>query len=958
MKRFSIRFILNVVIASVIFLFSFGFTNKPGSQYIIHNGNLYYLANTIVIQLKDNPAGVMMKAQNLTAQLNSVYNQFKFTSAKTMFGSSPAEVKFGLNRMMLLHYSSNVDPLYASAKLKELNYIEWAEPKYVRRLTFQPNDPYFSSEYNLGIIQADSAWNISQGDTNVVIGIVDTGVDWPHPDLYANIWHNWNWQNDTQYQGDSIGWDFGGDGNGSAQTPDNNPIEDAPYHGTLVAGTADAVTNNGIGVAGIGFKCKIMAVKVTQKNQIDPSSGDPYVLYGFDGIKYAADHGARVINCSWGGGGYSNSEQEIIDYANSKGALIVAAAGNDGVNESFYPASYQHVLSVAATDQYDALAGFSNYGENIDVCAPGVGIYSTWQAGDSYTAGEGTSFSSPLAAGLAALVFSHFPNYTPDQVAEQIRVNCDNINSQNPGMQYLMGGGRINAYKALSNSNSESVRAENIHFSDAAPGGNGDGIFERGETITVTVDFTNYLNPINNLTVSLVSMDPAYATVVNGSFTKSGVPSLGTFDNSGSQFSFKLSNNTPLDATIQFRLDYSDGSYSDFQLFDVPVNPSYFTQSGNNVALTIASQGNVGFNDYPNNLEGDGFKYKNGNNFLFEGALIIGNSSTTIEDEARGSDQNYKDTSFSVVSPFKLSVPGGIADEQGIATFNDDGAGSSKLGISTRLQSYSYNAEPNNNFIILKYSFTNKSGSTISNFYAGLFTDWDMVEGSGTDDSAKYDYTGNFGYAMHNAANFDTLTAVALISSNNYCYWAILNDGSDGYFGIYDGFDNNEKWQAISSGIGKPSAGSGDISEVTSGGPYTINAGQTLDVAFAIAAGTSLDDLRNSISNARVKYQSIPTAVSDEKNEAPYTYDLMQNYPNPFNPVTTIKYQLAKQGHVTLRVYDMLGRLVETIVDAEKPAGNYEIQFPAGNLQLASGVYIYTMNVNGLTFSKKLLLMK
>jgi len=958
MKKISIRFLLNIVIVSGIFLFNSGFTNNSGSQSIIHRGNLYYLANTLVIQLKGTASGAMLKTSNITAQLNSAYNQFKFTSAKTMFGSSPAEVKFGLNRIMLIHYSSNVDPLYVSAKLKELSSVEWAEPKYVRRLTFAPNDPLIGSQYHLGLIQAERAWDISQGDTNVVIGIVDTGVDWPHPDLYANIWHNWNWQNDTQYPGDSIGWDFGGDGNGAAPTPDNNPIEDGAYHGTLVSGTADAVTNNNIGVAGVGFNCRIMAVKATQKNQVDPTTGDPYVLYGFEGIKFAVDHGAKIINCSWGGGGYSNSEQAIIDYASSKGVLIVAAAGNDGVDESFYPASYQHVLSVAATDQNDVLTYFSNYGQNVDVCAPGVSIFSTWQTNNGYTAGDGTSFSSPQASGLAALVFSHFPNYTPDQVAEQIRVNCDNIDVQNPNFKYEMGGGRINAFKALYDTNSESVRATNYQFSDTAPGGNGDGIFEPGETITITVNFTNYLKPVNNLSVSLVSMDPAYATVVNGSLTKSGVPTLGTFDNSSSAFTFKLSNNTPLDATVHFRLDYTDGNYSDFQLFSVPVNPSYFTQTGNNVSLTIASKGNFGYNDYPTNLEGDGFKFMNGNDFLFEGALVIGKDSLTIEDAARGSDQNYEDSSFTVVTPFKLHVPGSNADEQGIATFNDNGAGSSKLGITTRLQSYSYNTAPNNNFIILKYSFTNNTSSTISNFYTGLFTDWDMIEGDGTDDSAKYDNTGNFGYAFHNTANFDTLIATALISSNNYGYWAILNDGSDGYFGIYDGFTNTEKWQAISSGIGKASAGPGDISEVTSGGPFTISAGQTLDVAFAIAAGTSLADLRNSIGNARVKYQSIPASVSNEKSETPLTYDLMQNYPNPFNPVTTIKYQLAKQGHVTLRVYDLLGRLVETIVDAEKPAGNYEVNFPAGSRQLASGIYLYSLNVNGLTFTKKLVLIK
>ncbi len=950
-----------LAIIGVIFFFSLGFKYQPGlstsqanSQIVIHNGNLFYLANTVVVKLKSQQFGGLLKAQNITTQLNQYFGQFKFSNAKEMFGTSSTETAFGLNRIMLIKYNSNDDPLYVASKIKELNNVEWAEPKFVRHSAFVPNDPSYSSQYNLAIIKAAQAWDISKGDTNVVIGIVDTGVDWPHPDLYANIWHNPHWQTDVNFPGDSIGWDFGGAGSGSNPTPDNNPIEDNPYHGSFVAGVASAVTNNGIGISGIGYNCKIMAVKVAQGNQVDPTSNAPYIIFGFEGIKYAADNGAKVINCSWGGGGFSNAEQEIINYAMSKGALVVAAAGNDGVSESFYPASYKGVLSVAATDQNDLKASFSNYGENIDLCAPGVSILSTWQPNAYDANGAGTSFSSPLAAGLAALVFSHFPNFTPAQVAEQIRVNCDNIDSlaPNSSYHYLLGGGRINAYKALVNSNSESVRAADIQFSDAAPGGNGNGVFEPGETISIKVKFINYLRSINNLSVTLNSMN-SYSAIINSAFNKSNVAELDSFDNSASQFTIKLSNSLPFDATLQFRLDYSDGSYSDFQLFSIPVNPSFMTQTNNALSLTIGSKGNFGFNDYPTNLQGNGFEFMNGNNMLFEGALIIGNSSSTIEDAARGSDQNFEDTSFSIIQPFKIQIPGRDADQEGSAVLNDNNAGSSKLGITTTLHSFTFSNPPNNNFIILKYSMTNNSSSTISNFYAGLFFDWDLIDGQ--NDSTAFDNTGSFGYAVHTAAGFDTMVATALISSTNYGYWGVMNDGSDGSWGIYNGFTPAEKWQAISSGIGKQKAGSGDISEITSGGPYTIASGQTMDVAFAVAAGNSLTDLRNAISNARLKYQSIPTGI-ENNNQIPLTYSLMQNYPNPFNPSTVIKYQIAKEGHVTLKIYDVLGREVEKLVDEEKPAGNYFVSFNAS--LLSSGVYFYKITLGNYSDTRKMVLMK
>ncbi len=937
-------------ISLMISSFSFGSNNNLGSNTkVIHKGNLYYLANTVVIKLKNSPVSGLTKAQNITAQLNSEFKQFNFTSSDEVFRNQPGASAFGLNRIMFVKYSNNADPQMVANKIKKLSNIEWAEPKYVRRVTFTPNDPSYTSQYSLSLINAAGAWDISKGDATVVIGIVDTGVDWMHPDLYANIWHNPNWQNDTNFPGDSIGWDFGGL-NG---TPDNNPMEDKPFHGTAVAGAASAVTNNNEGIAGIGYNCKIMPVKAAEADITD-AGGNPYIVYGFEGIMYAADHGAKVINCSWGGGGYSKYEQSVIDYSVSKGALVVAAAGNDNSSENFFPASYNGVLSVAATGQGDLKASFSNYAANVSVSAPGVNIYSTWST-SSYAYVSGTSFSSPLTAGLAGLVFSRFPNYTPGQVIQQIRVNSDDISSKNPQYKYLLGYGRIDAYKALSDSNSEAVRATNVVFSDAAPGGNNNNIFEPGETVSVKAEFLNYLKPINNLNVSLISLDN-YAKVDNGTFNINSIATLDSFSNSASQFTFTIADSVPYDAKLNFILKYTDGSsYSDFQLISVNVNPSYVTQSGNNIALTITSKGNLGFNDYPTNIEGQGFKYAGGPNLLFEGALIFGNSSSHISDAARGSDQSYEDSSFYVLQHIALKTPGTIANQQTLGMFNDNNAGSAKLGITTKFQSYAYSGSPNQNFVILRYDFTNNSDSTIANYYAGIFLDWDMVEASGDSDYTAYDSTGNLGYVYHEGGNPKTWIGSALISSNNYGYFGILNDGSDGGINIYDGFSHAEKWQTISNGIGKSQAGPGDISEVTSSGPYTIAPGQTIDVGFAIAGGSNLNDLRTSIANARSAYQSIITDVKNEKTVV-YSYELSQNYPNPFNPNTIISYSLPKSSYVKLIVYNMLGQKVADLVNSFREAGKHEVNFNAVNL--SSGVYIYTIRAGNFVTSKKMLLLK
>ncbi len=947
-QKIKPRIICFFIIAVITFFFQPGiYSFYYGGNKILGVNSKHYLSSTIILKLKNQPSVNSSGSVNLPVKLFSRLSRLGLKEAELMFPNKINEKKFGLGRIIVINFSKEIDPIIISKKVRNFTGVEWAEPKYVQELAFVPNDPHYSSQWNLSIINAENAWDISQGDTNVVIGIVDTGIDWDHPDLAANIWinrgeipNNGIDDDGNGYIDDVRGWDFGGT-NG---TPDNDPKEDAPIHGTHVAGIASAVTNNGTGIASIGFKSKIMAVKTSIGAATD-------LAYGYEGIVYAADNGAKIINCSWGNNSYSILAQEIINYAISKGALIVAAAGNDNSSLPFYPAAYEGVLSVAATTISDIKASYSNFGYTIDVSAPGGDginpIYSTWEE-ETYTTLYGTSMAAPLVSGLAALVTAHFPNYSPLQVGEQIRVNCDNINAQNPNYIFLLGRGRINAYKTLDNSSSESVRAIDINFSDDPPGGNGDGVFQPGETISVGVKFRNYLSSTSNLMINLQS-ESNYAVVDNGTFNVGSVATLDSFDNYSSRFTFTISNSIPQNQNLPFLLNYDDGNYTDFQWISTIGNPNYANQSGNRISVTLTSKGTLGFNDYPSNMQGDGFHFKeqqNGNfgsNLLFEGALILGTSSTQISDEARGADANYQDTDFNVLHPFILSVPGNISDQQGQAIFNDDGAGSSKIGIKVRFRSYSFADPPYDDFIVLRYTLTNETSSNINNLHAGIFTDWDFIDGDGSGDTTSYDPTGNFGFAYHKAGNPNAWIATALISSNNYGFYAINNRGDDGDINIYDGFSDSEKWQTISSGLTKLHAGGLDISNVTSGGPYNIAPGQSVDVAFAIAGGLNLSDLRTAVQNAKSKYQLILLDVKNESNNLPDNFDLSQNYPNPFNPTTKINYSVPKTSFVTIKVYNVLGKEVAELVNAEKHAGEYNVQFSSNKLNLASGVYFYRM---------------
>lgn len=921
-------------------------------QRVIELESAKYLSGELIVKLRMAPGSSMGKVQ-LPVSLAERFSVLGVKEALQFHHGSNLEAKnAGFDRIVIIRYNNtSIDPLYFAQKIKSLPEIEWVEPRFIYETTYTPNDPSLGSQYALTRINAAAAWDISKGDTTVFVGIVDTGVDWNHPDLQQNMKINRNEipdngldDDNNGFVDDRIGWDFGGL-NG---TPDNNPMEDRPDHGTHVAGISASVTDNGVGVASIGFNVKWLAVKTSQDDNRNPQ-GQAYIVYGYEGIAYAADMGAKVINCSWGGSGYSILGQEVINYALTKGALVVGAAGNSNSSAPHYPSGYRGVLSVASTGSTDQKSGFSNYGTTVDISAPGESIYNTWQ-NDTYAYLSGTSMASPLAAGLAALVFSHFPGITPEEVGERLRVTGDDISTQNPSYINFLGK-RINALKALNTQNPVSARSVSYLFEDAS----GDGIITSGEQVTLRVDFKNILAPATSLVIGLENKNGT-ANVVNTTLNAGSVASGGTFTTGTAPYTFTV-NNVGANAELIFVLNYLENNQViGYEWVSAIANPTYATQSINNIAMTITSKGTLAYNNYPTNNQGDGFKYMAGQNHLFEGALMLGTSATKISDAARNSSGGAQVADFAVESPFILQIPGSAADAQGSTRFNDNNAGANKIGITTTLTSYAYSTAPHNDYIILRYQLTNTSGAAISGLYAGLFFDWDMVDGSGADDFTAWDTTGGFGYVYHIGGNPNTYTAVGLVSDGAAGFRGILNPGGDpGGFSIYDGFTDAEKWQSLSGGLSKPQAGGGDISHVISAGPLDIPAGESVTVAFALACGQNVSDLRNEFSLARSKYQEIVTSVENE-NVQPLTYALSQNYPNPFNPSTVIQFQIPEAGKVSLKVYDVTGREIKTLINEYIQPGYFEANFEGAGL--SSGVYFYELKVNNYRQSRKMILLK
>ena len=428
----------------------------------------------------------------------------------------------------------------ALAKYGNSTFFEYIEPDYIVKAgavtpnSTLPNDPSFSQLWGLNNtgqsggtpdadIDAPEAWDIQKGNPNLVIGVIDTGVDYNHQDLVGNIWTNPNEiagdgiDNDSNgYVDDIRGWDFA--------YGDNDPM-DVDGHGTHVSGTIAGKGNNGIGVTGVAWNAKIMPLKFLD------DTGSGYISDAIFAIDYATSKGVKLTNNSWVGGGYSQSLYDAINAAGQQGGLFVAAAGNDGVNADvspMYPAGYNlaNIVSVASTTRTDSLSYFSNYGlTSVDLGAPGHEIYST-TPGNTYSTYSGTSMATPHVTGAAALLWSQNPTWTAQQIKTTLMNTGDSLSSL---AGKTVSGKRLNIYNALASANFPSVT---VSVSPAS-------VQEDGTTNLVYTFTRTNLNLSSPLTVNFsidgtanaapVGSDPTdYNVLTNSGVTFNPTTKLGT----------------------------------------------------------------------------------------------------------------------------------------------------------------------------------------------------------------------------------------------------------------------------------------------------------------------------------------------------------------------------------------------------------------------------------------------
>jgi subtilisin family serine protease len=342
--------------------------------------------------------------------------------------------------------------------------VMYAEPNGRVQALLTPNDPSYSSLYGMNKISAPAAWDIATGSKNVLVAVIDTGIDYTHPDLADNIWVNsgeipnngvdddGNGYIDDVHGYDFVGWEFGGS--------DGDPYDDH-YHGTHVAGTIGAIGNNNEGVAGVNWNASMAAVKF-----LDSGGGGSWEA-AVAAIEYAVKIGAKISNNSWGGSEFSIALYDAVKAAGQQGHLFIAASGNDGSDaDSFplYPAGFSidrsiggvvyagldNIVSVAATDSADNKAGFSNWGlTSAHLGAPGVDILST-MPGNGYGYLSGTSMATPHVAGVAALAWGLAGDSTYTQIKNAILSSVDPITAlRTNGPTPVATGGRLNAFKTL-----------------------------------------------------------------------------------------------------------------------------------------------------------------------------------------------------------------------------------------------------------------------------------------------------------------------------------------------------------------------------------------------------------------------------------------------------------------------------------------------------------------------------
>ncbi len=437
----------------------------------------------IIIKFKSNtPSSIIENFRNNSAKsgpssVAELSRNIGIKSSRALFEKNKSDFnnetfrKIGLDRIFIagIDESKIHDAVILGSKNEFIEYIQPNGVLKIENTASVPNDQYYGSQYYLSMIGMPNVWDITTGDSTIVIGVIDTGMDFLHPDLQKSYKINYGeYGNGKESNGidddnngfidDWRGWDFtdepltGDPRRGDYLDPDNDPTDDNKQsHGTAVTGIINAAMNNNIGIASVAPSCKVLVMRAFDSEGFGEEDDVA------NAILYGISRGVRIFNCSFGDYIYSNLLRDVIRFAYTKNVMIVCSAGNDGSDRLHYPSAYDEVISVGASDNTDSKASFSSYGETVDIFAPGFQNLTTVRVGKGsstyngeYDKLNGTSFAAPIVAGTAALLLSENPSLSNEEL-RGILVSTTSMMPGQTGWDHIRSSGRLNAASAIEN---------------------------------------------------------------------------------------------------------------------------------------------------------------------------------------------------------------------------------------------------------------------------------------------------------------------------------------------------------------------------------------------------------------------------------------------------------------------------------------------------------------------------
>ncbi len=899
------------------------------------------------------------------------------------WGGGPGAAALGDVRLVFLDGGLPADE--AARQLAALPGVVFAEPYFIHRAVALPNDPLLGEQLNLVLVGAPAAWDLSRGETHPEpVAIVDGGFDIAHPDLAPNLLLNGadpaNGIDDdgNGYTDDTRGWNFATGTDDPAALAGVTPA--AVRHGTHVAGLVAAVANNGLGVAGLTWNDRVLCVAAGDAVR------DDAVVFGYQGILYAAERGARVINCSWGRQlTTSLLEQAVLARVQELGALVVAAAGNDAAGFPFYPAAYPGVLGVANVTDDGQPHYSTNYGPWVDLSAPGVDVLSLFPGG-ALGRLTGTSMASPLVAAAAALLWGREPTLAAEAVALRLRVTAASLAASAGEAAGGLGNGLLDAARALTWSG-PGYGLAGVEVSEEA--GDGDGVVEPGEAVLLRPRWRNLLGDGQApVTVRLAVLSP-HAVVTQDSAMLAPL-AAGAVAGVDRPLRLAIAATAPVGTVLTLAWELggpeAGSPYRDRQASELVVTPLFHDLADGEVKVTLAANGRLGFagRGGGDGRDGAGLRYvpvgqMDGNgpldNLLFEGALLVATGPDRVSDAARYSGNGAYQRDFNPDSSHDaprrlvpLPLPGGSERLARVAAaFRDDRSVNPlqvPLPVAVRwLGLAPLDARPPGVTLLLA-SVTNIGAATLDGLRYGYFLDWDLNGGgffpAFSANSTAWDAGGRAGLVWRDDLPDGQSVAAALVPEGEEptLFRAVTNDGSAGGWGIYDGFLDEEKWAALSAADGPLAAVSTDVSQVLAGGPVDLAPGDSVRFVLVLAAGDTPDAALAHAAGGRELAGRVLRAPIWSSPPEPFAVG--PPYPNPWNGRVALPVRGNPLAPWELLVYDLRGRLVRRFAPRLLAGGEPLIWdgFDARGRPVPSGAYLLRAGQAGAAATRQVVLVR